>query len=131
MPSLNRAEIIGFLGADPQQKTVGTGKLVTFSIATTDAWTDRNSQERRETTQWHSISVWNEAVGEIAMKYLKKGSQAYVEGKLETNKYTDSEGVERYATQVTIRPYNGQIILLDRPAEQPRQNRPSGPGGRR
>jgi single-strand DNA-binding protein len=133
--SVNKWIGIGNLGRDPEEKTIGDGKLVTFSVATTESWTNKQSGERQERTDWVNIAVWNEAVGEIAMKYLKKGSKAYVEGRVETNKYTDKDGVERYQTQVAIRPFNGQIVLLDkpdRPAEQPRQRRDRGaePAGR-
>jgi single-strand DNA-binding protein len=127
--SVNKVIIVGNLGQDPTSRNIGDSKLVTFSVATTDAWNDRQSGERKEQTQWHSVAIWNEAAGEVAMQYLKKGSKAYIEGRLETNKYTDKEGIERQQTQVVIRPYNGQLILLDkpdRPAQQPAQRRERG-----
>jgi single-strand DNA-binding protein len=127
MASLNRVTIIGSLGQDPTSRNIGDSKLVTFSIATNDAWTDRQSGERRESTQWHNVAIWNEAAGEVAMQYLKKGAKAYIEGRLETNKYTDKDGVERQQTQVVIRPYNGQLILLDK-AERPTPAKRHAPG---
>jgi single-strand DNA-binding protein len=125
MASLNRVTLIGNLGKDPEQKTVGEGKLVTFSMATTDAWTDHDSGERKEATQWHNIAIWNATLAEVAMDFLKKGSRAFVEGRLETRSW-EKDGQKHYATEVVIRPYNGQLILLDkaeRPTDHPLQRR--------
>jgi single-strand DNA-binding protein len=133
--SVNKVILVGNLGQDPTSRNIGDSKLVTFSVATTDAWNDRQSGERKEQTIWHNIAIWHEAAGEVAMLYLKKGSKAYIEGRLETNKYTDKDGVERQQAQVAIRPFNGQLVLLDkaeRPAQQQPQRRGRGaePGGR-
>jgi single-strand DNA-binding protein len=131
--SLNRCSLVGYLGKDPEAKTVGDSRLVTFSMATTDAWTDQGSGERKEATQWHNIAIWNAALAEVAMDFLKKGSRAFVEGRLETRSW-EKDGQKHYATEVVIRPYNGQLILLDkaeRPTDQPRQRRDRGAEPRR
>jgi single-strand DNA-binding protein len=114
MVALNRVTLIGHLGKDPEAKTIGDSRLVTFSMATTDAWTDQGSGEREEATQWHNIAIWNAALAEVAMDFLKKGSRAFVEGRLETRSW-EKDGQKHYATEVVIRPYNGQLILLDKP----------------
>jgi single-strand DNA-binding protein len=84
-------QIIGYLGKDPEAKSVGEGTLVTFPMATTEIWRDKAAREPKEKTQWHNIAIWNEALGEVAMKYLKKGSQAYVQGQIETRAW-DKDG---------------------------------------
>lgn len=114
MASLNRVSLIGNLGKDPEAKTVGDGKLVTFSMAMTDAWTSPAIGERQERTEWANIAIWNAALGEVAMDFLRKGSRAFVEGRLETRSW-EKDGQKHYATEVVIRPYNGQLILLDKP----------------
>jgi single stranded DNA-binding protein len=105
-------------------------------LATSEQWNDRQSGERKEKTQWHQIAVWNDALGEVAMNYLKKGSQAYVEGQLETRSW-DKDGVKQYVTEVVLRPFNSGLVLLDkapdRPADPPAQSRRGArrePGGR-
>ena len=112
--SLNRCTLIGYLGKDPEAKNVGDGKLVTFSMAMTDAWTSPTTGERQEKTEWANIAIWHATVGEVAMDFLKKGSRAFVEGRLETRSW-EKDGQKHYATEVVIRPYNGQLILLDKP----------------
>jgi single-strand DNA-binding protein len=128
MASVNKVTLIGHLGKDPEQRDFDEGKLVTFSLATSESWNNRTSGERQERTQWHQIAIWNEALGEVAMKYLKKGSQAYVEGQLETRQW-DKDGEKRYATEVVLRPFRSDLVLLDkpdRPAQQPARRRDRG-----
>ena len=125
--SVNSVTLIGRLGKDPEERTMGDGsKLVTFSLATSDQWKDRSSGERKERTEWHQISIWNEALAEVASKYLKKGAQVYVSGRLETRSW-ESEGTTRYSTEIVLRPFGSDLQMLgnapDRPADPPAQTR--------
>jgi single-strand DNA-binding protein len=129
MSSVNKAILVGNLGRDPEQKTVGDAKLVTFPLATSESWTDKGSQERRERVTWHQISIWNDALAEVAMKYLKKGSKAYVEGQIETRSW-ESNGETRYATEIVLRPFKSELVLLDRP-DRPAEEQPQGGRARR
>jgi single-strand DNA-binding protein len=125
--SVNSVTLIGRLGKDPEQRTMADGsKLVTFSMAMSEQWTDRTSGERKERVEWANISTWNEALGEIATKYLKKGAQVYVNGRLETRSW-DADGTTRYSTEVVLRRFNSDLQMLgsvpDRPAVPPAQSR--------
>lgn len=112
--SLNKVQLIGNLGKDPESRTMQNGgKVVSFSVATSESWKDKNSGERQERTQWHSVVIFNEQIGGVAEKYLKKGSKVYVEGQLETRKWQDKDGNEKYTTEVVLRPYRGELTLLD------------------
>jgi len=112
--SLNKVMLIGNLGRDPEVRTFQNGgKVVNFSIATSERWRDKASGEQRERTQWHNIAIFNEPVGRIAEQYLKKGSKVFVEGQLETRKWQDQSGQDRYTTEVVLRPYTGNLTLLD------------------
>lgn len=112
--SLNKVMLIGNLGRDPEVRTFQNGgKVVNFSIATSERWRDKASGEQRERTQWHNIAVFNEPVGRIAEQYLRKGSKVFVEGQLETRKWQDQSGQDRYTTEVVLRPYTGNLTLLD------------------
>ena len=94
MSGVNKAILIGHLGGDPKVSTTTSGsRVVTFSIATSETWKDKNTGERREKTEWHRVAIYNEGIGKVAEQYLKKGSQAYVEGAIRTRKYTDQSGV--------------------------------------
>jgi single-strand DNA-binding protein len=113
--SVNKATLIGHLGKDPEIRSFQDGgRVAHFSIATSESWKDKESGERKERTEWHRVSVTSEGLVGVAEKYLKKGSKVYVEGKLETRKWTDRDGIERYTTEVVLRPYSGELILLDR-----------------
>ena len=125
--SVNSVTLIGRLGKDPEQRSTPDGsKLVTFSVATSERWTDRSSGEKREAVQWHNVSIWNEALGEVASRFLKKGSQVYLNGRLETRSW-DKDGTTHYATEVVLRPFNSDLQLLgsapERPADPPAQTR--------
>lgn len=114
---INKVTLLGNVGADPEVRSFQNGgRVLTFSLATADVWTDRNSGERRERTTWHRISIFVDGLVDVAEKYLRKGSKVYVEGKLETRDWTDSEGVKRYATEVALRPFHGELVLLGDPA---------------
>jgi single-strand DNA-binding protein len=113
MPGVNKVIILGRLGRDPESRTMQNGNVVvTFSMATSETWNDKSSGERKERTQWHRVVIFNEPLGKIAEQYLRKGSEAYVEGALETRKYTDKEGGEREATEIVLRPFRGQLTLV-------------------
>lgn len=113
--SVNKVILVGNLGRDPEVRTMqqSGGRVVTFSVATSESWTDRNSGERKEKTQWHRIAIFNEKLGEIAEKYLRKGSKVYIEGSLESRKYTDKDGNERETFEVVIGRFRGELTLLD------------------
>ena len=120
---MNRATIIGNLGKDPEVRTSqGGDKIVSFSVATTESWKDRSSGERRERTEWHRVVIFGNGLADIADRYLRKGSKVMVEGALQTRKWTDQQGVERYSTEIVLKPYNSNLILLD-------GNRANGTGG--
>jgi single-strand DNA-binding protein len=110
---LNRVQLIGNLGRDPEVRTTQTGKtVVTLVIATGESWKDEGGN-RVERTEWHRIVIFNEGLGQIAEKYLQKGSKVYLEGKLCTRKWQDQSGADRYSTEIHLAPYNGVLIFLD------------------
>ena len=111
--SVNKVIIIGNLGRDPEVRSFPSGgKVVNLRIATSETWRDKATGERREKTEWHSVAIFNEAVGKIAEQYLRKGSTVYIEGQLETRKWQDQSGADRYSTEVVLRPYSGTLTLL-------------------
>lgn len=111
--SLNKVQLIGNLGADPEVRSTQNGnKVVTLSIATSESWRDKNTGERQERTEWHRVVIWNEALGGIAEQYLKKGSKAYVEGQLQTRKWQDQDGHDRYSTEVVLSGFGAALVLL-------------------
>lgn len=112
--SLNKVLLIGRLGNDPEIKQMQNGKSVArLSVATSESWKDKNTGERKEKTEWHRVVIFNEGLVNIVQKYLKKGAQVYIEGQLNTNKYTDSNGQEKYSTQVVLQGYNSSLTMLD------------------
>ena len=112
--SLNKVLLIGRLGNDPEIKQMQNGKSVArLSVATSESWKDKNTGERKEKTEWHRIVVFKEGLVNVVQKYLKKGAQVYIEGQLNTNKYTDSNGQEKYSTQVVLQGYNSSLTMLD------------------
>lgn len=111
--SVNRVTLLGNLGRDPEVRSFANGgKVVNLRIATSETWKDKDGN-RQEKTEWHSVAIFNEKLGEVAEKYLRKGSKVYIEGKLETRKWTDTAGQERYSTEVTLRNFGGELTLLD------------------
>jgi single-strand DNA-binding protein len=113
--SVNKVILIGHLGRDPEVRTFQNGgKVVNLSLATSESWKDKTTGERQERTQWHRIVVLNEPLQRVAEAYLRKGSKVYIEGQIETRKATDQAGIERYFTEVTLRPFRGEITLLDK-----------------
>lgn len=112
--SLNKVLLIGRLGNDPEIKQMQNGKSVArLSVATSESWKDKNTGERKEKTEWHRVVIFNEGLVNVVQKYLKKGAQIYIEGQLNTNKYTDSNGQEKYSTQVVLQGYNSSLTMLD------------------
>ena len=112
--SVNKVILIGNLGRDPEVRTFQNGgKVCNLRIATSETWKDRNTGERRERTEWHTVAIFNEALVRLAEQYLKKGSKVYLEGKLETRKWQDQSGQDRYSTEVVLRPYAGEMTFLD------------------
>lgn len=112
--SVNKVILVGNLGNDPDVRTMQSGgKVCNLSIATSESWKDRNSGERKERTEWHRVVIFNESLAKVAESYLRKGSKVYIEGQLETRKWTDQSGAEKYTTEVVLRPYTGQLTMLD------------------
>ena len=119
--SVNKVTLVGNLGRDPEIKAMQNGdKIVQLSIATSDRWKDKNSGEQRERTEWHRVVIFNDALGKIAEQYLKKGSTVYLEGQLQTRKWTDQQsGQDKYTTEVVLQRYRGELTLLgSRPDNQ-------------
>jgi single-strand DNA-binding protein len=112
--SVNKVILIGNLGRDPEVRSFQNGgKVCNLRIATSETWKDRNTGERRERTEWHSVAIFNENLARLAAQYLRKGSKVYIEGKLETRKWQDQSGQDRYSTEVVLRPYAGELTFLD------------------
>ncbi|NNU80769.1 single-stranded DNA-binding protein [Halovulum dunhuangense] len=112
--SVNKVILIGNLGADPEVRSFQNGgKVCNLRIATSERWRDRNSGENREKTEWHNVAIFAEPLVKIAEQYLRKGSKVYVEGQLETRKWQDQSGQDRYTTEVVLRPYKGELTMLD------------------
>jgi single-strand DNA-binding protein len=112
--SVNKVILLGNLGRDPEVRSFQNGgKVVNLRIATSETWRDKATGERKERTEWHSVAIFNENIGKIAEQYLRKGSKVYVEGQLETRKWQDQSGADRYSTEVVLRPYTGSLTLLD------------------
>src|SRR6201999_3208181 len=112
--SVNKVILVGNLGKDPEVRTTQDGtKIVNLTLATSETWNDCQSGERKERTEWHRVVIFNDRVGEVAERYLKKGAKIYVEGSLQTRKWTDQQGQERYSTEVVLGRFNGQLTMLD------------------
>ena len=112
--SLNKVMLIGNLGADPIIRQTQDGKrLAQLSLATSETWKDKNTGEKRDKTQWHRIVIFNDGLAGVVESYLKKGSKVYIEGQLQSRKYTDKDGVEKYTTEIVLANYNGTLTMLD------------------
>lgn len=111
--SVNKVIIIGNLGRDPEIRSFPSGgKVCNLRIATSERWRDKNTGEQREKTEWHSVAIFNEGLVRIAEQYLRKGSTVYIEGQLETRKWQDQSGADRYSTEIVLRPYRGELTML-------------------
>ena len=116
--SLNKVTLVGNIGRDPEVRSFQNGsKVCNLSLATSERWKDKETNEPKEKTEWHRIVVFNDKLVEIIEKYVHKGSKVYIEGQLETRKWTDASGTEKYSTEVVLRPYRGEIIFLDSKSE--------------
>jgi len=112
--SVNKVILVGNLGKDPETRRMTSGDpIVTFSLATSENWRDKVSGERKEKTEWHRVVIFNKNLAEVAEKYLRKGSKVYVEGSLQTRKWTDKDGAEKYTTEVVLQNFRGELTMLD------------------
>jgi single-strand DNA-binding protein len=113
MSSLNQVNLIGHLGRDPEIKTFQNGdKVANLALATTDKWKDKNTGQQQERTEWHRIAIFASGLVSLAERYMKKGDKIYLSGRLETRKWTDQTGADRYATEIVLRPFEGKVVLL-------------------
>ncbi|WEK56810.1 MAG: single-stranded DNA-binding protein [Candidatus Brevundimonas phytovorans] len=111
--SVNKVILIGNLGKDPEIRTLNSGdRVANLRIATSEQWRDKATGERKEKTEWHAVVIFNENIVKVAENYLKKGSTVYIEGSLQTRKYTDAQGVEKYSTEIVLQRFNGQLTML-------------------
>ncbi len=112
--SVNKVILVGNLGKDPRVSRTNSGdQVVNFSLATSETWRDKTTGERKERTEWHNVVVFNENIGRVVEQYCKKGAKVYVEGQLQTRKWTDQSGVEKYTTEIVLQRFRGELVLLD------------------
>jgi single-strand DNA-binding protein len=112
--SVNKVILVGNLGRDPEVRSTQDGrKIVNLNLATSENWKDKNTGERREKTEWHRVVIFNDRLGEVAERYLKKGSKVYIEGALQTRKWTDQSGQEKYTTEVVLQQFRGELTMLE------------------
>ena len=114
MSSVNKVTLLGNLGKDPEIRSTGSGgKIANLTIATSEKWKDKATGERKEKTEWHKVVIFNDGLAGVAERFLRKGSKVYIEGALQTRKWVDKEGQERYSTEVVLSAYSGQLVLID------------------
>jgi len=112
--SVNKVILVGNLGRDPEVRNTQDGrKVVNLSLATSESWRDRQSGERKEKTEWHRVVIFNENLAEVAEKYLRKGAKVFIEGQLQTRKWQDQSGAEKYTTEIVLQRYRGELTMLD------------------
>lgn len=117
--SVNKVILVGNLGKDPEVRTAQSGqKIVSLTLATSEGWTDKTSGERREKTEWHRVVIFNERLADVAERFLRKGRKVYLEGALQTRKWTDQAGQDRYTTEVILDRFRGELVLLDASGER-------------
>ena len=125
--SVNRVIIVGNLGRDPEVRNFPNGgKVVSLRIATSESWKDKQTGERKERTEWHSVSIFDDGLAKIAEQYLRKGSTVYIEGQLETRKWQDQSGADRYSTEVVLRPFRSTLTMVGGKREGGEDDRPQG-----
>ena len=113
--SVNKVILVGNLGKDPEVRRMQDGRpVVNMSVATSESWRDKATGERKERTEWHRVVIFSEGLAKVAEQYLKKGSKVYLEGQLQTRKYTDAQGVEKYSTEIVLQGFNSNLTMLDR-----------------
>jgi single-strand DNA-binding protein len=114
MAGVNKVILVGNLGKDPKVSTLNSGdKVVSFTLATSETWKDKNSGERKEKTEWHNVVIYNDNIGRVVEQYCKKGSKVYLEGQIQSRKYNDQSGAERYITEIVLQRFRGELTLLD------------------
>ena len=124
--SVNKVILVGNLGRDPEVRRLTSGDpVVNLSIATSESWRDKASGERKERTEWHRVVIFNENLAKIAEQYLRKGAKVYIEGALQTRKYTDKDGAEKYSTEIVLQKYRGELTMLDGRGDSDRSERPA------
>jgi len=124
--TVNKVILVGRLGSDPEIRVSQDGnKIARFSIATSESWNDKNTNEKKEKTEWHRIVVFSKGLAQVIENYVKKGSQVYLEGQLRTNKYTDQAGIEKFSTEVHLTNYNSEFKMLDSKSDNPALNSPN------
>jgi single-strand DNA-binding protein len=112
--SVNKVILVGNLGKDPEVRRMTSGEpVVNLSVATSETWKDKSSGERKEKTEWHRVVIFNENLAKVAEQYLKKGAKVYLEGALQTRKWTDKDGAEKYSTEIVLNRFNGTMVMLD------------------
>jgi single-strand DNA-binding protein len=131
--SVNKVILVGNLGRDPEVRNTQSGmKIVNLAVATSESWNDKATGERKEQTEWHRVVIMNDRLADVAEKYLRKGSKVYIEGKLQTRKWTDQSGTEKFSTEIVLGKFGGELVLLDKresEATQPRrETKPAGGG---
>ena len=115
MASVNKVTILGNIGRDPEVRTFQNGgKICNLRVATSETWRDKQSGDRKERVEWHSVSIMVEGLVKVAEQYLRKGSKVYIEGQLETRKWQDQSGADRYSTEIVLRPFNSELVFLDK-----------------
>lgn len=130
--SVNKVTLLGHLGADPEVRRTQDGRaIVNLRLATSDTWRDKASGERREKTEWHRVVIFNEGLAKVAEQYLRKGSKVYLEGSLQTREWEDQQGQKRFATEVVLQQFGGQLVLLDSRQDGDREERPARDAGQR
>jgi single-strand DNA-binding protein len=123
MSSVNKVILVGNLGRDPETRRTNSGDaVVSFSLATAETWKDKATGERKERTEWHNVVIFNENIGKVAEQYCRKGSKVYLEGQLQTRKFTDKNGAERTATEIVLQRFRGELVLLGDKGSAPAQN---------
>ena len=128
--SVNKVILIGNLGADPEIRSLGSGdRVANLRIATSETWRDRNSGERKEKTEWHRVVVFNENIVKVCENYLRKGAKVYVEGSIQTRKWTDQSGVEKFSTEIVLQKFRGELTMLDGRGGDAEQGESGGYGG--
>ena len=124
--SVNKVILVGNLGRDPEVRRLTSGDpVVNLSVATSESWRDKASGERKERTEWHRVVIFNENLAKIAEQYLRKGAKVYIEGQLQTRKYTDKDGAEKYSTEIVLQKYRGELTMLDGRGDSERSERPA------
>ena len=124
--SVNKVILVGNLGREPEVRRLTSGDpVVNLSVATSESWRDKASGERKERTEWHRVVIFNENLAKVAEQYLRKGAKVYIEGALQTRKYTDKDGAEKYSTEIVLQKYRGELTMLDGRGDSDRSERPA------